>query len=114
MIMPIRGNNRYLCAPSLAHTVGNVTFKFTKMLREMFGKKFFKYVYVDTRMAYTEMGINNKKEFIHKNKPILAIKPVIDITNDDIFLSKSLLTTNSLLFVNELILILFRLAPVLS
>ncbi len=94
MIMPIKGNNRYLCAPSLAHTVGNVTFKFTKMLREMFGKKFFKYVYVDTRMAYTEMGINNKKEFIHKNKPILAIKPVIDITNDDIFLSKSLLTTN--------------------
>lgn len=87
-------NDRCIAAPSLAHTVGNVTFKFTKLLREMFGKKYFKYVHIDTRMAYTEFAINNNKEFFHKNKPILSIKPVIDITNEDIFLTHSLMTTN--------------------
>lgn len=86
--------DKCIAAPSLAHTVGNVTTKFTKFIKEMFGDHYFKYVHIDTRMAYTEFGINNNKEFIHKNKPMLAIKPVIDITNDDIFLTHSLLTTN--------------------
>ena len=88
-----RGNSAY-AVPSLSHTVGNVTFKFTKMLKEMFGKGFYKYVHIDSRMAYTEFMRHDDKEFIHKNKPILAIKPTYDILNEDIFLTHSLLTTN--------------------
>lgn len=91
--MIVRGD-KCLAAPSLAHTVGNVTFKFTKFLKEMFGNHYYKNVHLDTRMAYTEFAINTNKEFFHKNKPLLAIKPVIDITNEDIFLTHSLMTTN--------------------
>lgn len=90
----IVSGDRCLAAPSLAHTVGNVTFKFTKILREMFGKHYYKNVHIDTRMAYTEYAINTNKEFFHKNKPLIAIKPVVDITNEDIFLTHSLMTTN--------------------
>ena len=90
-------HDRCIANPSMAHTVGNVTFKFTNLLKNMLGPKFFKYVHVDGRMAYKEYAVysaNNTKEFIKKNKPILSIKPVLDIDNDDIFLKQSLLTTN--------------------
>ena len=87
------GNHAFYI-PSLAYTVGNVTFKTVTLLKNMFGKKFFKYVHIDTRMAYTEFARNTNKEFIRKNRPILGIKPVIDIDSDDIFLKESLLTTN--------------------
>ena len=83
-----------LAAPSLAHTVGNVTQKFTKKLREIFGKGYFKTVHIDSRIAYVEHGYNSKKEHFHKNNPTLAIRPSIDLTNDDIFLHHCLLTTN--------------------
>ena len=86
--------NRVLYPPSLAHTVGNVTFKITHELKNMFGPKFFRYIHIDTRMAFTDFLVNTNKEFIHKNRPILTVKPVIDITNQDIFLTHSLLTTN--------------------
>lgn len=86
--------NHALYAPSMAYTVGNVVFKTTNLVKNLFGKNFFKHVHIDTRMAYTEFAINSNKEFIHKNKPVLGIKPVIELLNDDIFLSGSYLTTN--------------------
>ena len=89
-----QSGNHALYMPSLAYTVGNVSFKTTNMLKNLFGKGFFKYVHIDTRMAYTEYALNTNKEFLHKNRPILAIKPVVVIDDDDIFLSNSLLTTN--------------------
>lgn len=89
--------DRFIANPSLAHTVGNVTFKMTNVLKNLFGPNFFKHVHIDTRMAYTDFAkfINSRKEFIKKNKPILGIRPSVDITNDDIFLSRSLFTTNT-------------------
>ena len=90
----VKMGNHAFYAPSMAYTIGNVVFKTTHMLKNIFGKNFFKHVHIDTRMAYTEFAINSNKEFIHKNKPVLGIKPVIDILNDDIFLSGTYLTTN--------------------
>ena len=81
---------------SLAHTVGNVTYKFTNYLKNLLGKDYFKYVHINTRMAFTEFRKfnNSHHEIIRKNKPILAINPSIDVSNNDIFLKYSLLTTN--------------------
>lgn len=86
--------NRVLYPPSLAHTVGNVTFKMVHELKEMFGPKFFKFVHIDTRMAFTDFGENTNREFIKRKRPILSVKPVVDITNQDIFLTHTLFTTN--------------------
>lgn len=80
--------------PSLAYTVGNVVFKTTNILKNLFGPNFFKHVHVDTRLAFTEFPLNSHKEFLHKNKPLLGIKPVVELLNDDIFLSHTYLTTN--------------------
>ena len=93
-IPTMRRGNAAMAIPSLSHTIGNVTFKFTKMFKEMFGKKFFKYVHVNSRMAYTEFVKNNGREFIHKNKPILSVNPSYELDNDDIFLYNSLLVSN--------------------
>ena len=90
--------DRFIVNGSLAHTVGNVTYKFTNYLKNFFGPKFFNYVHVDTRMAWTEFNpLQSTKpaEFIKKNKPILAIKPTVDLLNKDIFLSYSLLTSST-------------------
>ena len=86
--------NMALYPPSLAHTVGNVTFKVVHDLKNMFGPKFFKYVHIDTRMAFTDFAINTNKEFIKRVRPILSVRPVVDITNDDIAFTHSMLTTN--------------------
>lgn len=94
MRMMLQQGNHAFYAPSLAYTVGNVTFKTVHMLKNLFGPKFFRYIHIDTRMAFTEFAKNTNKEYIHKNRPILGIKPVVDIDNDDIFLKESLLTTN--------------------
>lgn len=87
------GNHAFY-APSLSYTVGNVVFKTVNRLKNLFGKNFFKHVHVDTRLAFTEFPLNSPKEFLHKNKPILGIKPVVELINDDIFLSHTYLTTN--------------------
>lgn len=90
----IQMGNHAFYAPSMAYTVGNVVFKTTNMLKNIFGKNFFKHTHIDTRMAFTEFAINSNKEFLHKNKPTLGIKPVVELLDDDIFLSNTYLTTN--------------------
>lgn len=82
---------------SMAHTVGNATFQITELLKGFFSKNFFRHVHIDSRMVYREQKVeenNSRKEFIKKNRPILAIKPRVDLTNTDTFLTHSLLTTN--------------------
>ena len=91
-------SDRFIANGSMAHTVGNVTYKFTNFMTNFFGKNFFKYVHVDTRMAWTEfdpLKSKVKSEFIKKNRPILTIKPTVDLLNKDIFLSYSHFTTNT-------------------
>ena len=83
---------------SIAHTVGNVTFLITEMIKGFFDQKFFRHVHVNTRMVYREQKReenNSGYEFIKKNRPILVVKPKVDLTNTDIFLTHSLFTTNT-------------------
>ena len=87
-------NDHAFYAPALSYTVGNVVFKTTNMIANMFGKNFFKHIHINTRMAYTEFAINSNKEFIHKNKPLLGINPVVDLINDDIAFYGTHLMTN--------------------
>ena len=88
--------NKTITNGSIAHTVGNVTTLFTEFLKSLFPDSFFQYVHVATRMAYREQKQeeNSDYEFIKKRKPILIIRPKIDINNTDIFLTYSLFTTN--------------------
>ena len=88
--------NKTVANGSMAHTVGNVTTLFTEFLKSLFPKNYFQYVHIATRMAYREQKReeNSDYEFIKKRKPILVIRPRIDLGNTDTFLTYSLFTTN--------------------
>lgn len=81
---------------SIAHTVGNVTTLMTEFLKSLFPDNYFRHVHVNTRMAYREQKReeNSDYEFIKKNKPILVIRPRVDLYNEDIAFSHSLLIEN--------------------
>lgn len=82
---------------SMAHTVGNVTFQITELIKELFKKDFFRHVHIDSRIVFRENKTtenNSRREFIKKNRPILAIRPKVDLNNTDIFLTHSLMTNN--------------------
>lgn len=81
---------------SLAHTVGNVTTLFTEFIKSLFPDNYFRHVHINTRMAYREQKReeNSNYEFIKKTRPILVVRPKIDLTSSDIFLYNSLFTTN--------------------
>ena len=81
---------------SMAHTVGNVTTLFTEFIKSLFPDNYFRHVHINSRMAYREQKReeNSRYEFIKKNKPILIVRPKIELTNSDIFLTHSLFTTN--------------------
>lgn len=81
---------------SFAHTVGNVTSLFTEYIKHLFPNNYFRHTHISTRMAYREQKReeNTKYEFIKKEKPILIVRPRIDIDSDDIFLTNTMLTTN--------------------
>ena len=85
-----------ICAnASLAHTTGNVTFILVDYIKKLFVPKFFKHTHITSRMPYREFMMDeNRKEntFIKKNRPILIVKPTVDMTNDDIFLTYSRFT----------------------
>lgn len=81
---------------SIAHTVGNVTSLFTEFIKSLFPDNYFRHTHINTRMAYREQKReeNSTYEFIKKTRPILIIRPRIDLNNTDIFLSYSLFTSN--------------------
>lgn len=89
--------NKTTVNSSLAHTVGNVTSLFTQFIKGWFPKDYFKHTHINSRMAYREQKReeNSDYEFIKKNKPILIIRPRVDLDNTDIFLTYSLFTTNA-------------------
>ena len=89
--------NKTTVNSSLAHTVGNVTSLFTQFVKGWFPKDYFKHTHINTRMAYREQKReeNSNYEFIKKNRPIIVIRPRVDLDNTDIFLTYSLLTTNA-------------------
>ena len=88
--------NKVIANGSMAHTIGNVTSFFTEFIKQQFPDNYFKYTHINTRMAYREQKKeeNSKQEFIKKVKPILIVRPKVDLNNSDIFLYNSFLTTN--------------------
>nr|DAJ14336.1 MAG TPA: hypothetical protein [Myoviridae sp. ctNPX13] len=86
--------NQAVVNSSLAHTVGNVTFQMTEFIKSIFTPNFFRHTHISSRMAYREFKINENRQeaaFIKKNRPILIIRPHLEI-NDDIFMSGSMFT----------------------
>lgn len=88
--------NKTIVNSSIAHTVGNVTTLFTEFLKSVFPKNYFRHIHVNNRMAYREQKKeeNSDYEFIKKNKPVLIIRPKVEVFNPDIFMTYSLFTTN--------------------
>lgn len=80
---------------SLAHTYGNVTCFITEYLKSLFPKDYFKTVHISSSIAYRQFNIfqNTKKEFIRKRKPMLIIRPRVELNDSDTFLYNTYLTT---------------------
>ena len=80
---------------SLAHTYGNITCFITEYVKSLFPKDYFKTVHISSTIAYREFNIfqNTKKEFIRKNKPMLIIRPRVELNDTDTFLYNTFMTT---------------------
>lgn len=87
--------NYVLAGPSLAHTYGNVASFYTEMLKSLFPQDYFKSVHIASKVAFREFNIlqNRNKEFFKKSKPMLIIRPRVELNNSDEFLKGSYLTT---------------------
>lgn len=80
---------------SLAHTYGNVTCFITEFIKSLFPKDYFKTIHISSTIAYKQFSIfqNTKKEFIRKKKPMLIIRPRVEINDSDTFLYNTFMTT---------------------
>lgn len=83
-----------MASPSMAHVYGNVTSFVTEYIKQLFPDKF-KTVYVNTTIAYRNFAKFNytTDEFIKKRKPMLVVRPRVELDNNDAFLSGTLFTT---------------------
>lgn len=82
---------------SIAHTTGNITFIMIEYLKGMFPDNFFKHIHITSKIPYREFLQNENRQndkFIHKNKPILVVKPRVIMGDTDIFMAMSRLTRN--------------------
>lgn len=88
--------NNYAMAPmSLGHTFGNMTAFMTEYIKSMFPQNYFKTINISSSIAYRHFNIfdNTKGEFIKKRKPMLIVRPRIQMENDsDMFLNGTFLT----------------------
>lgn len=74
-----------MASASMAHTYGNVTCFMNHWLLSLFPKDYFKTNYINSTIAYKDFAdyTHSKKEFMKKNKPMLLIKPRIEIDTLD-------------------------------
>lgn len=82
---------------SVAHTIGNVTFQITEMIKGWFPSNFFRHTHINTRLSYRESKReenNSNYEFIKKNRPMISIKPTPIFNDTDTFGAYSLLFNN--------------------
>lgn len=85
-----------VASPSQAHTIGNITAFATDFIKKLFPDNYFKTVNVASQIAYRQFNVMNTKaarQIVRRGKPILIIRPRIDINNPDGFLADTLLTT---------------------
>ena len=70
-----------MAAASMAHTYGNVTTFINQWLLKLFPKDYFKTNYINSTIAYRDFATfnNNRKQFIKKQKPMLLIRPRVEI-----------------------------------
>lgn len=83
-----------MAAASMAHTYGNVTTFINQWLLKLFPKDYFKTNYINSTIAYRDFATfnNNRKQFIKKQKPMLLIRPRIELdTLDDLPLNQTYL-----------------------
>lgn len=80
---------------SVAHTYGNVTCFVLEYIKNVFNKEFFKTVHVSSTLAHRQFTRFNgtTKEFLKKSKPIMIIRPRIEIDDEDVDMYDTLLTT---------------------
>ena len=72
-----------MAAASMAHTYGNFTMFINNWLVSLFPKGYFKTDYVNSTIAYRDLATfnNNRKIYLKKQKPMLIIRPRIEISN---------------------------------
>ena len=70
-----------MAAASLAHTYGNVATFVNTWLLELFPPNYFKTNYINSTIAYRDFATynNNRKAFIKKQKPMLIMRPRIEL-----------------------------------
>lgn len=74
-----------MASASMAHTYGNITTFINNWLMSLFPKGYFKTNYINSTIAYRDFATynNSRKEFIKKQKPMLLIRPRIEIETQD-------------------------------
>ena len=74
-----------MASASMAHTYGNIATFIDHWLLDLFPKNYFKTNYINSTIAYRDFATynNNRKEFIKKQKPMLILKPRIEIDTQD-------------------------------
>lgn len=82
-----------MASPNMAHVYGNVASFVKEYITQLFPDKF-KTVYINTTIAYRDHARfkYNGKEFIKKRKPMLLIRPRLELDNNDAFLAGTLFT----------------------
>lgn len=74
-----------MAAASLAHTYGNIATFANEFLISLFPPNYFKTNYINSTIAYRDFATfnNNRKEFIKKQKPMIIMKPRIEMDMND-------------------------------
>lgn len=82
---------------SLAHTYGNVTCTIANYVKSLFPKNFFKTVHISTIIAYKEFSVfnNTNRDLLKKSKPMLIIKPRLEVDDSSVFLYDTYFTSNT-------------------
>ena len=74
-----------MAAASLAHTYGNIATFANSFLVSLFPPDYFKTNYITSTIAYKDFATynNNRKEFIKKQKPMIIMRPRIEMDVQD-------------------------------
>lgn len=74
-----------MASASMAHTYGNIATFVNQWLLDLFPKNYFKTNYINSTIAYRDFATynNNRKEFMRKQKPMLLLRPRIEIDVQD-------------------------------
>lgn len=80
---------------SITHTFGNVTCVAFDYIKSFFEEDFFKTTHISTKMAYRQLNIfKTNQEFFKRNKPMLVLRPRIELDDDSLFLSNTAMTSS--------------------